>query len=257
MAGISTSLFNFRAAQARLGHVRCCGPAGQQVEGLLGGRAGLGGVQRHAQAVVGVDRQRLVAELDLADERVMQALAAGPVEAHVVRGPADAERLAARRELPDQVLQVAVVRVVTGLRAQGGDELGGQAVPVGVEVGRRRIEEGEPGAVGRLLRALEHRAVERTAEGVGRHEIAMGVADDRRRLDLVEQAKDDRTDALLARSGAAGSDRARGAREVQEVRAFGLVELKGAGQRFEHELGGAADLAALQAPVVVGADAGQ
>jgi hypothetical protein len=84
----------------------------------------------------------------------------------------------------------------------------------------------------------------------------MGVADGRRRLDLVEQAKDDRTDALLARAGAARSDRARGAREVQEVRAFGLVELKGAGQRFEHELGGAADLAALQAPVVVGADAG-
>ena len=41
------------------------------------------------------------------------------------------------------------------------------------------------------------------------------------------------------------------------MRALGLVELKGPGQRFEHELGDAADLAALQAPVVVGAHAGQ
>jgi len=45
--------------------------------------------------------------------------------------------------------------------------------------------------------------------------------------------------------------------EVEEVRALGLVELQRAGQRLEHELGDAADLAALQAPVVVGADAGQ
>ena len=41
------------------------------------------------------------------------------------------------------------------------------------------------------------------------------------------------------------------------MRALGLVELQRPGQRFEHELGDAADLAALQAPVVLGADAGQ
>jgi hypothetical protein len=41
------------------------------------------------------------------------------------------------------------------------------------------------------------------------------------------------------------------------VRALGLVELKCAGERFEHEFGDAADLAALQASVVVGAHAGQ
>ena len=41
------------------------------------------------------------------------------------------------------------------------------------------------------------------------------------------------------------------------MRALGIVELERPGQRFEHELRDAADLAALQAPVVVGADAGQ
>ena len=41
------------------------------------------------------------------------------------------------------------------------------------------------------------------------------------------------------------------------MRALGIVELQRPGQRLQHELGDAADLAALEAPVVVGADAGQ
>ena len=41
------------------------------------------------------------------------------------------------------------------------------------------------------------------------------------------------------------------------MRALGVVELERPGQRLEHEFGDAADLAALQAPVVVGADARQ
>ena len=39
------------------------------------------------------------------------------------------------------------------------------------------------------------------------------------------------------------------------MRTLGIVELKCAGQRLEHELRDAADLAAFQTPVVVGADA--
>ena len=85
----------------------------------------------------------------------------------------------------------------------------------------------------------------------------MDVADDRRRLDLVEQALHDRADALLGRPRALRGDRTRGAGEVEEVRALGVVELQRPRQRLEHELRDAADLAALQAPVVVGADAGQ
>jgi hypothetical protein len=41
------------------------------------------------------------------------------------------------------------------------------------------------------------------------------------------------------------------------VRAFGVVELQRAGERFEHAFGDAADVAALQAGVVGNADAGQ
>ena len=48
-----------------------------------------------------------------------------------------------------------------------------------------------------------------------------------------------------------------GAGEVEEVGALGVVELKRAGERLEHELGDAADVAALQALVVLDADAGQ
>ena len=45
--------------------------------------------------------------------------------------------------------------------------------------------------------------------------------------------------------------------EVEEVRALGVVELERAGQRLQHALGDAADVAALQAGVVRDADAGQ
>src|SRR3954451_15820049 len=103
------------AAQEPFGRIGCGRPAGQQVKRLLGRRADLGRVERQAQPLVGVERERLVAELQLADDRVLQALASGPVEAHVVRGPADAELVAARRELADEVLEVAVVGVAPGL----------------------------------------------------------------------------------------------------------------------------------------------
>src|SRR3954447_5718090 len=149
-AGISTPLFSFRAgvvaglmalwssqvvslkapagrrrslgpgrlaARLRLGPLRRR-PAGQEVQCLLGGRAGLGGVERHAETLVGVEAQRLVAELDLTDDGVVQTLAARPVEAHVVRRPAHTELVAAGGQLADEVLEVAVVRVAAGVRAQ-------------------------------------------------------------------------------------------------------------------------------------------
>jgi hypothetical protein len=56
-----------------------------------------------------------------------------------------------------------------------------------------------------------------------------------------------------ARFGATGL----AARARSKRCALGLVELERAGERFEHQLRDAADLAALQAPVVVGAHAGQ
>ena len=41
------------------------------------------------------------------------------------------------------------------------------------------------------------------------------------------------------------------------MRTLGVIELERTSERFQHKLRGAADLPALQAPVVVGADAGQ
>ena len=49
----------------------------------------------------------------------------------------------------------------------------------------------------------------------------------------------------------------RGAREVEQVRTLGLVELQRPGERLEHALGDAGRVAALEAGVVVDADAGE
>jgi hypothetical protein len=124
-------------------------------------------------------------------------------------------------------------------------ELRRHAVPVRVEVGGDGIEEGEQGAVGRLLPAVEHRRVQRTAQRVGAQVVQASVAHGRRRGDLVEDALCHRPDPLLDRSRALRRDRTGCAREVEEVRAFGIVEPKRPRQRFEHELRGAADVPAL------------
>jgi hypothetical protein len=80
--------------------------------------------------------------------------------------------------------------------------------------------------------------------------VAVDVADDRRRFDLVEEALHDRPDPFLGRPRALRRDGTGGTGQVEEVRALGVVELERPGQRFQHELGDAADLAALQAPIV-------
>jgi hypothetical protein len=67
---------------------------------------------------------------------VVQALDAGAVEADVVGAPADAELVATGGQLADEVGQLSVVGVAAGLDAQEGDEVLGDAVPVGEE--RRR-----------------------------------------------------------------------------------------------------------------------
>jgi hypothetical protein len=62
---------------------------------------------------------------------------------------------------------------------------------------------------------------------------------------------------VLHRAAALGRHRVGGAGEVEEVGAFGVVELEPPGERFEHAVGDAADVPALQALVIVDADAGQ
>lgn len=55
----------------------------------------------------------------------------------------------------------------------------------------------------------------------------------------------------------AGRALALGGGEVVEVRAFGVIELEGAAERVEDFFGGAGELAAFQADVVVDADTGE
>ena len=113
-------------------------------------RAGLGGVDEHRQAGVGDELHRLERQVQLADDRVLEALDAGVVVADVVGRPERPEHLAARRQLADEVGELAVVRVAAGFGAQHGDDVGRDALPVDVEVRRARIEEEEPRGVRRL-----------------------------------------------------------------------------------------------------------
>ena len=59
------------------------------------------------------------------------------------------------------------------------------------------------------------------------------------------------------RGASRGRDAVGGAGEVEQVGAFGLVELQGPGQGVEDAGGGAGDLAALEAGVVLDAETGE
>jgi hypothetical protein len=109
------------------------------------------------QAFVGGQIHGFVVEGELADERVIQAFGAGAVAVHFVLGPALAEGVTAGGELTDQVGKRLVVGVAADFCAQGGDILVGNGVPVGVELGGGRVEEGEAGGVDRPGGAVEDR----------------------------------------------------------------------------------------------------
>jgi hypothetical protein len=80
---------------------------------------------------------------------VVEVLDAADVEAHVVACPVLTELLAASRELADEVGKVAVEGVATGGRAQGGDDVAGDAVPVEVELAGAWVEKTKRAAFGR------------------------------------------------------------------------------------------------------------
>src|SRR3954452_20634728 len=88
-----------RLSRARLVERRRCGrrgPACEEVESLLGSGPGFGREDGDGETVVGAELHGLVAKIQVADDRVMDVLSAGAVEADVVCGPADAELVAAR-----------------------------------------------------------------------------------------------------------------------------------------------------------------
>src|SRR2546421_5927569 len=103
---------------------------------------------------------------------MVQPLGAGLVVADVVRGPPGPKRVAAGRQLADEVGQGAVVGVAAGLRAQCRDEVLRRFLPVDEELLGGGIEEGEARTVGWLLAALEQRRVEGAAELVGGEVVA-------------------------------------------------------------------------------------
>jgi hypothetical protein len=111
------------------------GPAGQQGQGVLCGRAGLGGVGEEALAEIGGQRERLVWQVEVSDDRVVDQLDAGGVDLDVVGGPSTPELVAAGRQLTDQIGEAPVVGVAAGLGAQDGDGVVGGLVPVAEEFG--------------------------------------------------------------------------------------------------------------------------
>jgi hypothetical protein len=125
------------------------------VQGVLGGRSGLGGVGEEALAGVGGQGEGLEGQVEVADDGMVEELDAAGVDPDVVRGPAPAELFAAGGQLPDQVREVPVVRVAAGFGAQQGDGVVGGLVVVAEELGRVRVEEDEPGGVGRSSRVGE------------------------------------------------------------------------------------------------------
>ena len=163
---------------------------------------------------------------------MVEALGARLVGADVVRGPADAEVLAARRELADEVGEVAVVRIAAGLGAQHRDGVVGGALPVEEEAPGPRVEEDEPAVVGRPAGREVHLGVEGEAEPVGGEDVQAAVLHERRRAGhRVEDALHARPDALLGGGTAAPARRRPGGTgEVEQVRALGLVELRGHGR---------------------------
>ena len=172
------------------------------------------------------------------------------------------ERLAAGGQLADEVLQPPVVGVAAGLGAHDADAHLGEEVPVGVEVARGGVEELEAGEVRRAAAVADDGGVEGAAERVGGEQVLARVADEGDAVgDRVQrplQAGPRRRLARRRRRGRpeVGMPSAARARSKQ-VGALGVVELQRARQRVEDAGGGAGDLAALEAGVVLDAQPGQ
>jgi hypothetical protein len=110
---------------------------------------------------------------------MLKALGAGAVGADVVVRPQAAEDLASGGQLPDEVLECAVVRVAAGLGAHDAHAHLREPVPVGVEVARGRVEDLEPRQVRQAPSVADHGRVERPAQSVGGQQVLLGVADER------------------------------------------------------------------------------
>ena len=104
-------------------------PTGQQVQRVLRGGSGLGGVGEEALARVGTQGEGLERQLDVTHDGVVEELDAGGVDPYVVGGPPDPELVAAGGQIPDQVGQLSVVGIASDLGSQQGNGVVGDLVP--------------------------------------------------------------------------------------------------------------------------------
>ena len=127
-----------------------------------------------------------------------------------------------------------------------------------VEVWRARAEEDEPRVVHRPHRIDVQLREQAPGERVRRQHVQAAVEHGRRRSgDRVEHALHAGPDPFLSRTPARRGCRLGRAREVEEMRPLGVVELQGAGQRFQNAFGDPAQVPALEPGVVGNADAGE
>jgi hypothetical protein len=136
---------------------RCGTPAGEQLQCVLGPRAGLGAVGGQRQARVGQQLHGVEGDIDEADDRVGEVFGPVLVQPHVVRRPAGAEVVAAGGEIANQVGELTVVGVTAGFAAQHRDSRARDVVPAWVEVAGLGVQETEPGQVGRSGWVVEDR----------------------------------------------------------------------------------------------------
>src|SRR5215211_756454 len=86
------------------GAFECCGPAGEQVEPVLGGRTRLCGVHDNCQPRIRGKVHRLEGQVKISNDWVMNVLQPSAVEAHIVRLPSGSELVAPQGQLnqPDR-----------------------------------------------------------------------------------------------------------------------------------------------------------
>jgi hypothetical protein len=77
-----------------------------------GGGVGFSGVDRHSEAGFGSQVEAFAGNGKAADDVVVEVFDTGAVGADIVGAPAAAELVAAGRQLPNQVVEALVVRVL-------------------------------------------------------------------------------------------------------------------------------------------------
>ena len=234
-------------------------PAGEQAEGLGGPRAWLGGIGDDHQAGVGADLQPVEAELQLAHDRVVEPLDALGVQPDVVGGPEPAELLAPVASSPTR--SAARGRAGCGRPRSAGSPR--SPWPRGPS--RRR----SPRASGsrNMKRAqLPVAGACRRRRGTARGPSWLAPSASRRPFSAKAAAAviESSIHCTLADGPCAWPRRRRprggrpaGVREVEQMRAFRLVEPQRVGQRVQDAVGGAAEIAALHPVVVVDAEPGE